>query len=90
MQEIVYESLQASSLNNRNSDSDHWDHEFRYSEEGQSSNANCADLQLALDEAYARSLMIEEVFMNLSTSEPTVTIEGGKISNFHFHMSRRW
>lgn len=86
---MVYLSLQASSLNNRNSDSDHWDHEFRYSEEGQSSNAECVDLQLALDEAYARSLMMEEEFTNLSTSEPTVTV-GGKISNFHFHMSRRW
>ena len=79
MQEIVYQSLQASGLNNRNSNADHCDQGLRYSEEGQSSNAESIDSQLALDEAYARSLMMEEEFANLSISEPTETAEGKKV-----------
>ncbi|KAJ9686028.1 hypothetical protein PVL29_015081 [Vitis rotundifolia] len=75
-QEIVYQSLQASGLNNRNSNDDHCDQENRYSEEGQSSNAESVDFQLAVDEAIARSLMMEEEFVNVSISEPSGTAEG--------------
>lgn len=88
MQEIVYQSLQASGQNNRNSNDDHCDQESRYLEDGQSSNAESVELQLAVDEAIARSLM-EEDFVDVSISEPSGTAEG-KISNFLFHMSLWW
>lgn len=88
MQEIVYQSLQASGQNNRNSKDDHCDQESRYLEDGQSSNAESVELQLAVDEAIARSLM-EEDFVDVSISEPSGTAEG-KISNFLFHMSLWW
>lgn len=74
-QEIVYQSLQASGQNNRNSNEDHCDQESRYLEDGQSSNAESVELQLAVDEAIARSLM-EEDFVDVSISEPSGTAEG--------------
>ncbi|RVW85876.1 hypothetical protein CK203_035283 [Vitis vinifera] len=77
-QEIVYQSLQASGQNNRNSNEDHCDQESRYLEDGQSSNAESVELQLAVDEAIARSLM-EEDFVDVSISEPSGTAEADRV-----------